>query len=258
MKKEVLNQFQGKENVTHIICDNGAESYMTQRRSFSDEAYAKGACKLNTVDDENKHKHVLFLFNNKDEEVGRYYLGRRLQGKSPSDLVEIKDCLEFFDSWNPESKSWVPCVSLMVKKSKPLIHSNSNSTDNYTSSNNKRKFSYTEEDFRREIANQEEKDLLEYGTTDKKEIELIKKDKRENMKIHIILVIVVFIVPIFLMSMIQKCTGSHYNPLEDNTPWEPRHTQIYKPVYNTKLQDYTVTTESDLDVTQIHFGINIK
>ena len=111
-KDEIIESFQGKENVRHIVSDNGSGSWSTQRRSFGDEAYAKGACKLNTVEDEHKNKHLLFLFNSKDEEVGRYYLGKSLQGRSPSELVEIKANLEFFDSWNPESKSWVPCVGL--------------------------------------------------------------------------------------------------------------------------------------------------
>ena len=114
-KDEIIESFQGKENVRHIVSDNGSESWSTQRRSFGDEAYAKGACKLNTVEDEHKNKHLLFLFNSKDEEVGRYYLGKPLQGRSPSELVEIKANLEFFDSWNPESKSWVPCVGLSNK-----------------------------------------------------------------------------------------------------------------------------------------------
>ena len=111
-KNEVLESFQGKEIVQHVVSGTGSESWLTYKRSFGDEAYAKGACKLNTVEDEHKNKHLLFLFNSKDEEVGRYYLGKSLQGKSPSELVEIKANLEFFDSWNPESKSWVPCVGL--------------------------------------------------------------------------------------------------------------------------------------------------
>lgn len=110
MKREILFQFQGKENVTHIVSDNGTESYLTQSRSFGDEAYAIGASGLNTV--ENEKKHVLFLFNSEDKEVGRYYIGKKLQGKTPSELVALKDHLSFFETWNPESKSWVPCVGL--------------------------------------------------------------------------------------------------------------------------------------------------
>ena len=136
MKVISLDQFQGRSNVRHIINDNGVESWLTQEISFGDETFAKGACKLNTI--ENETKHVLFLFNSDDEEVGRYYLGKSLQGKTPSELVELKSDLVFFESFNPESKSWVPCVKLSskgddsqtslrtIKISKPIIIRNTN------------------------------------------------------------------------------------------------------------------------------------
>ena len=108
IKKELLSTFQGKKNVWHIVASNDTSSYLTQERSFSDETYAKGACKLNTV--ENDTKHVLFLFNDRDAEVGRYYIGKKLQGLTPTQLTEIKHELCFFESWNPETKKWVPCV----------------------------------------------------------------------------------------------------------------------------------------------------
>ena len=110
MVRETLNSYQGENNVTKITSDNGSVSYLTQSVSFNDAAYATGACKLNTV--ENEKKHVLFLFNAADAEVGRYYLGKKLQGMSPAELVEKKHNLCFFESFNPETKSWVPCVGL--------------------------------------------------------------------------------------------------------------------------------------------------
>jgi len=110
MTRETLNSFENKNNVTKITSDNGSVSYLTQSVSFGDETNAKGACKLNTV--ENEKKHVLFLFNAGDAEVGRYYLGKKLQGMSPAELVEKKHNLCFFESFNPETKSWVPCVGL--------------------------------------------------------------------------------------------------------------------------------------------------
>lgn len=94
MKKEILDQFEGKTNVCHIISDNGSETWLSQPISFADETWAKGACKLNTV--ENETKHVLFLFNDKNEEVGRYYIGKKLQGKTPGELVEMIPNLCFF------------------------------------------------------------------------------------------------------------------------------------------------------------------
>ena len=110
MTRETLNSVENRNNVTKITSDNGSISYLTQSVSFGDETYAKGACKLNTV--ENEKKHVLFLFNAGDAEVGRYYLGKKLQGQSPAELVEKKHSLCFFESFNPETKSWVPCVGL--------------------------------------------------------------------------------------------------------------------------------------------------
>ena len=113
-KKEILASFQGKKNVWHIVTSNGTSSYLTQEWSFDDEACAKGACKLNTI--ENDKKHVLFLFNDRDAEVGRYYLGKKLQGLTPKQLTEIKNELCFFESWNPETKTWVPCIGKIKVK----------------------------------------------------------------------------------------------------------------------------------------------
>ena len=110
MTRETINSFENRNNVTKITADNGSVSYLTQSVSFGDETYAKGATKLNTV--ENEKKHVLFLFNGADAEVGRYYLGQKLQGKSPAELVEMKHLLCFFESFNPETQAWVPCVGL--------------------------------------------------------------------------------------------------------------------------------------------------
>ena len=110
MTRETLNSFENRNNVTNITSDNGSISYLTQSVSFGDETYAKGACKLNTV--ENEKKHVLFLYNDSEAEVGRYYLGKKLQGMTPDQLVEKKHVLCFFESFNPDTKSWVPCVGL--------------------------------------------------------------------------------------------------------------------------------------------------
>ena len=110
MTRENLASFENRNNVTKITSDNGSISYLTQSVSFGDETFARGACKLNTV--ENEKKHVLFLFNSDDAEVGRYYLGKKLQGLTPSELVDKKHALCFFESFNPETKAWVPCVGL--------------------------------------------------------------------------------------------------------------------------------------------------
>ena len=43
IKNETLSFYQGKTNVIHYVMDNGQESYLSQSRSFDDEANAKGA-----------------------------------------------------------------------------------------------------------------------------------------------------------------------------------------------------------------------
>ena len=108
MTRETLSAYNGQNNVTKITSDNGAVSYLTSSATFADEANKLGACKLNTV--ENEKKHVLFLFNSADAEVGRYYLGKKLQGKTPAELVEMRHSLCFFKSFNPNTNEWVPCV----------------------------------------------------------------------------------------------------------------------------------------------------
>lgn len=108
MTRETLSTFESKNNVSHIISDNGSESWLTSSSTFADETNRLGACKLNTV--ENEKKHVLFLFNSNNAEVARYYLGKKLQGKTPAELVEMRHSLCFFQSWNPSTREWVPCV----------------------------------------------------------------------------------------------------------------------------------------------------
>lgn len=128
IKKETLSFFQGKTNVIHCVMDNGQESYLSQSRSFDDEANAKGACKLNTV--ENEKKHVLFLFNSNNKEVGRYYLGKKLQGQTPDQIIGQIDRLCVFEAWNPETKSWVPCVGISADNSPKDIASKAISISN--------------------------------------------------------------------------------------------------------------------------------
>lgn len=115
MTRETLNTFENRNNVTKITGDDGSISYLTQSSTFADETNRLGAVSLNTV--ENEKKHVLFLFNENEAEVGRYYLGKKLQGKTPNTLANEKATLCFFESFNPATKSWVPCVGLSSQES---------------------------------------------------------------------------------------------------------------------------------------------
>lgn len=109
MTRETLNAYEGQNNVTRITNDNGSVSHLTQSIGFIDEAYATGATSLNTV--ENEKRHALFLFNAEGAEVGRYYLTKGIQGKTPQELASMKHNLCIFKSFNPETKAWVPCVA---------------------------------------------------------------------------------------------------------------------------------------------------
>ena len=126
MTRETIKEFNNRSNVTKITSDNGNVSYLTQSVGFADETFKAGATALNTV--ETERKHVLFLFNSADAEVGRYYMCKEIQGMTPQQLVEKKHCLVFFNSWNPNANegagSWVPCVSLSSQEalSKSAVH----------------------------------------------------------------------------------------------------------------------------------------
>lgn len=110
MTRENLSSYNGVNNVTKITGDDGSVNYLSQSKSFGDEVYKTGSVGLNTF--ENEKKHVLFLFNEAGAETGRYYLGKKLQGKSAQQLVEMKHQLCFFKSFNPNTNAWVPCVGL--------------------------------------------------------------------------------------------------------------------------------------------------
>lgn len=115
MTRENLDKFEGRDNVTKITADDNTVSYLTASTDFASYAKSKGAVALNTY--ENEKKHVLFLFDEMDAEVGRYYMGKKLQGKSVDELIEKKSNLCIFESYNPNTKQWVPCVGLSSQPS---------------------------------------------------------------------------------------------------------------------------------------------
>jgi hypothetical protein len=108
MTREIISTFEGKDNVTKITADNGSVSYLTASVTFTALADSEGAVGLNTF--ESPTKHVLFLFNDRGIETSRHYLGKKLQGKTPAEIAAIKHNLCCFESFNPDTKSWVPCI----------------------------------------------------------------------------------------------------------------------------------------------------
>jgi hypothetical protein len=108
MTRENIATFENRNNVTKITADNGSVSYLTASVPFVAMANSQGAVGLNTY--ENANKHVLFLFSENGVETSRHYLGKKLQGKTPAEIAAIKHNLCCFESYNPDTKSWVPCI----------------------------------------------------------------------------------------------------------------------------------------------------
>ena len=241
MQRIILPTFEGRENVICVTSDKGVKAYLTKDIPFKEEATKLGGCKLNTI--ETDTKHVLFVFNQEDKEVKRYFLGKKLRGKTPKELVEIMDSIAAFEAFNPKTKEWVPCVGMINKRQEEVNHEEKTQEKiekhAYSSVSYYQRFGdcYPKESREREREEEEYGNYREYGTNDPRKIEKIKKEKKKEEKsscvVVIILFVLVFLLPAFIMGVIQKCTGSKFNPLEDDhTPWTPRHTQIQKPMQN--------------------------
>lgn len=72
----------------------------------------------------------------------------------------------------------------------------------------------------------------------------MEKKDNDNKSLIVFIIIMIF-AGTFFMGVFQKCVGSKHNPLEDSSPWQPRHTQIEKPVLNVvnelNFNNYTVS-----------------
>lgn len=104
-----LSEFENRVNVSEIVNDSTGEvSYLTQSQSFDEVKNSLGATKLNTVES----KHALFLLNREGAVVKKCYMCKSLHGKTPAQIAEQKHSLIFFESYNADTKSWVPCISV--------------------------------------------------------------------------------------------------------------------------------------------------
>lgn len=113
MTRETETKFEGRENVTKVTNDNGAVSYLTQSQTLAQVAYEKQASDFAIY--EGEKKHVFFLFEGKVEKA-RFYLGQKLQNKGMDYLSTVLNKLVVFESWNPNTNSWVPCIGLSEQK----------------------------------------------------------------------------------------------------------------------------------------------
>ena len=121
MIRENLPLFEKRDNVTKVTNEEtGSISYLTQSITFGEEANKVGATVVDTF--ENDTKHVMLFFNDDNTVVGKYYMGKKLQGMTPDELLEKKAVLCIFESWNPNASAWIPCVGL-AKNQGPSEHS---------------------------------------------------------------------------------------------------------------------------------------
>ena len=56
----------------------------------------------------------------------------------------------------------------------------------------------------------------------------MEKKDNDNKSLIVFIIIMIF-AGTFFMGIFQKCVGSKHNPLEDSSPWQPRHTQLVNP-----------------------------
>lgn len=115
MTRETISNFQGRENVTKVTNDNGAVSYLTQSETLAQAADATGAEDFAIYENNENNKHVFFLFKGRVEK-GKFYLGQKLQNKGMDYLSTVLNKLVVFESWNPNTNSWVPCIGLSEQK----------------------------------------------------------------------------------------------------------------------------------------------
>lgn len=107
--RENIASFAGRENVTKVTNpETGAVSYLTQSTPLAEEAARTGA----TMVDVAANKPVLLLFNANKSCVGKAYISKALQGKTPAQIASMKADLCLFESYYEEKNTWVPCVSI--------------------------------------------------------------------------------------------------------------------------------------------------
>ena len=101
---EFISEFNGMKDVIKKNYTDGRIIYHTREYPFTEEAYTKGACKLNAVD--NEFGHYMHLFNSKNETVGVYKMTSRLRGFTIQQLAEQKSKLFCCKMFNQEKGIW--------------------------------------------------------------------------------------------------------------------------------------------------------
>ena len=215
--------YMGRKNVYCIIDKHGGESYLTKSITLAEDLLNLGAVALNTVEKDNKH--VLFAFDSNDKELKRYYIGKHIQGKSPQWIKDNQNKLYTFESYNPKSANWIPCVGLYPTKiiyERNLFSQRIEKTavKDYVSRLNFSEVNKRNEEEAEETVNK----IYEYGTSDPKKIQEIKQKKKDDSHFWWI-VIIAFIIGYMAIGGMMKCAGVKGDPVNScsGSP-EYRHT----------------------------------
>ena len=227
MKRSELPFFEGRENVTCFTSDAGIKIYLTKPIPLRDIAIRNGGCKLNTI--ETDVKHELFIFDNNDKEVGRYYLGKKLQGKSPKELTELLDILVVFDSYNTNTKQWVPCVGYLEKTeeaTKRLLKAGLNAYENNKKLQSQKENKHAQQK-QNSVKNHQQ---YNYGKESQEREKLIEKKKQEDRanSNFFFFFIVAGLIIYMVMGGIARCLGVKGDPFDDcGVEWQYKHTDSH-------------------------------
>lgn len=207
------NNFRGKDNVRVVINKDGVKNYLTPSKSFLSIIEEFGEITFRTV--EKGNTHVLFLVNPDGIVVGKYYMCKPIQGKTPQELVEIKHLLVCFGCYYENNEDWIPCVSLK----KMAIESNPEQEGQSMFHNNYKGLVVNVPPLGINGDNPERK-KQEHRNLENDKVIQKEKDDRIERNFWIFVFILFFIIIPMIMGCIEKCMGVKHGILFDDCPIE--------------------------------------
>lgn len=202
VKCNLLNNFVGKENIRVVASKDGVKKYITPTIPLLSIISEFGEVKFRTV--EKGNTHVLFFLNSDDTVVGKYYMCKSIQGKTPQELDEIKHLLVCFGYYFENGEDYIPCVSLksLTRNTSSTEMAQSPSLDSYERERRRDAVGDLAENKRREVI---ETDI-------RKE----EKDQRSERNFWIFVFILFFVIIPMVMGCIERCMGVKRGILYDD------------------------------------------
>ena len=105
-------EFEGRKQVSEITnVKTGEVSYLTPTRGLL------SICREDKVTDFaiDEQNHVLALFRG-SERMHTFYMCKKIQDFDNKKILDNLDDLRTFESWNPTTEDWVPCLTWMIDK----------------------------------------------------------------------------------------------------------------------------------------------